>query len=230
MNKKILFVLVTTLLVVSACSPAAPAQEAMTEKPTEAMMDKTSDEMMAMPTEEMTAEPSDSMHEMPAKTATDAMMSEDSMMAPAWFDVSFTNVNSGEEFKVSDFAGKVVLVENLAMWCPTCKKQQGEIKSLHEALGMNSDLVTIGFDVDPNEVASDLKKYTESNGFDWYYAVAPMDVTQNFEKLYGAQYLNPPSAPMLIIDRKGEVHTLPFGLKSADDLKTALDPYLAEGM
>ena len=44
--------------------------------------------------------------------------------------------------------------------------------------------------------------------------------------LYGAQYLNPPSTPMLIIDKNGEVHTLPFGIKSAEDLQSALIPFL----
>ena len=32
--------------------------------------------------------------------------------------------------------GKVVLVETMAQWCSTCKKQQGEVKALHEKLGM----------------------------------------------------------------------------------------------
>ena len=200
--------------------------EAMAEKSSEEMMEKDTEEMMEKPAEEMKDETSGGMHE----AAEGEMMSDDAMMTPAWFDVSFKDVNSGEEFKVSDFAGKVVLVENLAMWCSTCKKQQGEIKELHETLGMDKDLVSIGFDIDVNEVESDLKKYTEANGFDWYYAVAPVEVTQEFEKLYGAQYLNPPSAPMLIVDRKGEVHPLPFGLKSAEDLKSYIDPYLAEGM
>jgi thiol-disulfide isomerase/thioredoxin len=162
-------------------------------------------------------------------TPTEAM-SGDEMMAPGFFDVSLTNVNTGESFKISDFAGKVVLIENLAMWCPNCKRQQEQVKILNEALGMHSDLISIGFDVDPNENAADLKKYTDSNGFDWVYAVPPQEVLNEISKLYGANFLNPPSTPIFLIDRKGGVHPMPFGIKSADDLKIFIDPFLAEGM
>jgi hypothetical protein len=34
---------------------------------------------------------------------------------------------------------------------------------------------------------------------------------------------------MLIIDRQGEAHTLPFGIKSSFDLAEALAPFLDEG-
>jgi len=35
---------------------------------------------------------------------------------------------------------------------------------------------------------------------------------------------------MLLIDRKGVAHPLPFGIKSADDLSKVVDMYLKEGM
>jgi hypothetical protein len=35
---------------------------------------------------------------------------------------------------------------------------------------------------------------------------------------------------MLIVDRYGEVHPLPFGIKRSDDLMTALKPFLNDGM
>lgn len=217
MQKKILVSAITVLFVLSACSPAVPTRETMKETPTVAMMDKPTDTMMETPTDDMMGTPTEA-------------MGGDEMMAPGFFDVSLTNVNTGESFKISDFAGKVVLIENLAMWCPSCKKQQEQVKLLNNALSMNSDLITIGFDVDPNENAADLKKYTESNGFDWVYAVPPQEVLNEISKLYGANFLNPPSTPILIIDRKGGVHPMPFGIKSADDLKKFIDPFLAEGM
>jgi len=160
MQKKILVSVITILFVLSACSPAVPTRETMMETPTVAMMDKPTDDMMETPTDDMMGTPTEA-------------MSGDEMMAPGFFDVSLTNVNTGESFKISDFAGKVVLIEDLAMWCPNCKKQQEQVKILNEALGMHSDLISIGFDVDPNENAADLKKYNDSNGFDWVYAVPP---------------------------------------------------------
>jgi hypothetical protein len=75
-----------------------------------------------------------------------------------------------------------------------------------------------------------LKNYTEQNYFDWMYAISPAEVSRELGQLYGAQYLNPPSTPMLIIDRHGEAHMLPFGIKSTEDLFSALQPFLDESM
>ncbi len=152
------------------------------------------------------------------------------MAAPAWFGTPLTDVRTGQNFTINDFKGKVVLLETLAMWCPSCKKQQEQVKALLGASGMNKDLVTIGLDIDPNENAADLKTYTDNNGFNWIYAVAPAEVTREIGNLYGAQFLNPPSTPILIIDRKGEAHPMPFGIKSADDLMKFIEPFLQAGM
>ena len=152
------------------------------------------------------------------------------MMAPEWFSAELTNVRTGESFMVADFEGKVVLVETLAMWCSNCLKQQTQVKALHEALGMREDFVSIGLDIDPNENVNALKGYVEDKGFDWYYAVSPVDVSREIASLYGDQFLIPPSTPILVIDRHGQAHVLPFGIKSADDLQQAIQPFLDESM
>jgi thiol-disulfide isomerase/thioredoxin len=158
------------------------------------------------------------------------MMEENMVDVPAWFKVKLTNVRSDEAFTIADFKGKVVLVETLAMWCPKCKQQQTEVMALHEALGMNEEFVSIGLDIDPNENGADLKSYTEKHAFDWIYAIAPVDVVRDIGNLYGDQFLNPTSTPMLLISRNGEVHLLPFGIKSADELKEFIEPFLREAM
>ncbi|PKN95469.1 MAG: hypothetical protein CVU44_01940 [Chloroflexi bacterium HGW-Chloroflexi-6] len=227
MRKQLIFTLLALSLILAACAPATPAME---EKPADAMMEKPTEAMMEKPTDDMMEKPTDAMMEKHTETP-EAMSGEDSMMAaPAWFGVQLTNVRSGETFSINDFKGKVVLVETLAMWCPNCKKQQMQVQALHEQLGDNPDFVSIGLDIDPNENADDLKTYTDSNGFDWVYAVAPAEVSSELSNLYGAQFINPPSTPMFIIDRKGEVHLLPFGIKSAEELMEALEPFLKDGM
>lgn len=218
MRKKMPVLLILVLFVLSACSPAAPTKEdMMDDSATEAMMGEAHDDEMAAATEEMMEESDDA-------------MSGEEMMTPAFFDISLTNVNTGESFMLSDFAGKVVVVENLAMWCPNCKKQQEEVKKLSEMLGMDSDVILVGFDVDPNENAADLKNYVDSNGFDWVYAVPPQTVLNEISNLLGANFLNPPSTPIFVIDRKGEIHPMEFGFKSVEDLQQFIDPFLAEGL
>ena len=92
------------------------------------------------------------------------------------------------------------------------------------------DLVTLVLDVDPNETPDNLQAYAAQHGFEWIYVVAPREVAREIGQLYGDQFLNPPSTPMLIVDRHGEVHLLPFGRKSAEDLQEALKPFLSEEM
>lgn len=149
---------------------------------------------------------------------------------PKWFSVSLTNVHTGEAFTVNDLKGKVVLVEDMAVWCTNCFHQQTQVKALRASLGARDDFVTMGMDVDPNEDAPKLKAYIDKNGFDWVYVVAPTEVAREISTIYGSQYLNPTSTPMLIVDRHGATHLLPFGIKSADELQKALQPYLDESM
>jgi hypothetical protein len=118
----------------------------------------------------------------------------------------------------------------MAIWCSNCRKQQQNVADLHTMLGERDDFVSLGLDIDPNEDAASLKEYIEKNGFHWTYAVAPSQVGSELANLYGAQFLNPPSTPMLIVDKQGAVHTLPFGIKSAEQLQEALAPFLADSM
>lgn len=232
-------------ILLAACAPAAQkTPDAMLEKPmaTEAMAEKPMEtEAMAekpMATEAMAEEPmaTEAMMETPAaETMMDkgtpapgeAMAEESGMMEmPAWFTAALTDVNSGETFSIADFKGKVVLVETMAVWCSTCLRQQQQVVNLHELLGEREDFISLGLDIDLNEDSAALKSFTAKNGFTWKYAVAPVEVGRELANLYGDQFLNPPSAPMLIIDRHGEVHPLPFGIKSAEDLLKALQPFL----
>jgi thiol-disulfide isomerase/thioredoxin len=146
---------------------------------------------------------------------------------PSWFAVPMTDVNTGHSFKIQDYAGKVVLVEAVATWCPTCQGEMSEVKQLISDLGRDSDLVAVSLDVDPNEDANLLQKYANQNGFTWPIAVAPEAVIQFLISNYDQSFINPPLVPMLFVDRGGGVWGLPNGLKSASSLKQTLDPYLA---
>ncbi len=97
---------------------------------------------------------------------------------------------------------------------------------METSLGRPDDLVAISLDVDMKEDSASLKKYVDYFGFDWRFAVAPLEVARALGNLYSAEYLNPPLEPMLIIDRSGNVYGLPYGFKSANALKNTLAPYL----
>ena len=221
----------------TASVPPTKAPEAMMEKTPDAMMDATPDAMIKeTPHTMMDATPDAMMEKTPEvmmDATPDTMMDktpEAMMEMPGWFGASLTNAATGETFKIQDLKGKVVLVETMAAWCSTCLRQQKEVKALHEQLGERDDFQSVGIGVDINESLATLKDYTAKNEFDWTYTVANADVAREIGQLYGQQFLNPPSAPMFIIDRQGAVHPLPFGVKSAADLQKALEPFLNEAM
>jgi thiol-disulfide isomerase/thioredoxin len=145
---------------------------------------------------------------------------------PEWFSYQMTDVRSGQPFSIKDYAGKVVLLETMAQWCPTCELQENEVIKLHQMLGNPEGLVSISLDVDLHEDEASLKQYAARLGYDWVFAVAPLEVARALGNLYSAQYLNPPVSPMLIIDKNGVVYGLPYGLKSAESLKNTIEPYL----
>ncbi|RPI94032.1 MAG: TlpA family protein disulfide reductase [Chloroflexi bacterium] len=145
---------------------------------------------------------------------------------PEWFSYELTDVQTGETFTINDYAGKVLLVETMAIWCPNCVVQAHEVRKLHSQLSNPDDLISVSLDVDVNEDAASLKEYSEGYGFDWHFAVAQLEVARALGNLYTAQYLNPPLSPMMIIDRAGNVHHLDYGLKEAETLQEIIEPFL----
>jgi cytochrome oxidase Cu insertion factor (SCO1/SenC/PrrC family) len=217
-SRKLMVWLGFAVLVLAACAPAATPTVVLEQKPTEVAIDiKPTEVMDKKPTEAVTGtKPAEAARPTPQTIA----------QVPAWFSIELTDARSGAAFKFQDFKGKVVLVENFAVWCSNCLKQQQEVKALLNALGTRQDFMAVNLGVDPNEDARTVKAFIEKNGFSWTYAVAPVSLSREISRLYGDQFLNPPSTPMLIIDRQGAVHPLPFGVKSAADLKKAVEMYL----
>jgi hypothetical protein len=223
--------LITGLLLAACSASEAPAGSALAAAQDTTAKDAGSSESAMKDSDDamMDEKPADDAM-MDEKAAGDAMMDKPMAELPAWFSASLTDVNTGQTFTVADYQGKVVLVETLAVWCSNCLKQQREVLALHQALGERDDFVSVGIDIDLNESAEQLKDHAGRNGFDWVYAIATPEVARAISDLYGVNFLNPPSTPMLIIDRHGQVHPLPFGIKSAAELQAALEPFLSEGM
>jgi len=149
-------------------------------------------------------------------------------VTPDWFNIEMTDVQTGKTFSMNDYAGKVVLLETMAIWCPNCLIQATQVGKLHEALGYPEDLISVTLDVDSHEDEAVLKEYASSYRFDWHFAVAPLSVERALGNLYSAEYLNPPLSPMLVIDRDGNVHQLEYGVKEAETLQKIIEPYLAK--
>jgi cytochrome oxidase Cu insertion factor (SCO1/SenC/PrrC family) len=224
--------LVVVLLMLTACAPLATSAPAtmMPQASTPGAMgvgdSPTADSMMM--TEAATAD-SMMMGETPAAEVM-ASTPDLSMGMADWLGTPLMDATTDAPFQISDYHGKVVLVETMAVWCTNCRAQQEEIRGLQsQMMGQTNDLVVVSLDIDPNEDRAALKKYAEATGFEWTFAVAPQELVRTIGNTYGDQFLNPPSTPVLIVDRQGAAHPLPFGLKSVQDLVTAVEPYLGAG-
>ncbi len=222
----LLSLILVVAIALTACG--TPTPDAMINEPTdEAMMEKPATEtVMENPTADAMMPHENSTPEAMMETPTEGAM----MDSPAWFSAALTDVRTGQSFTINDFKNKVVLVETMAVWCSKCYQQQVQIQALHAALGERENLVSISLDIDPNEDTASVQSYLANTGFDWRYAVAPAEVSRELSALYGAQFLNPPSAPALVIDQHGVVIPLPFGVKSVDQLMQFIQPLLEAGM
>ena len=144
----------------------------------------------------------------------------DALATHPWAAATLTDVSTGETFTIASLGGRTVFVEAMAIWCTNCRAQQGRFT---EALAsLDPDTVAyVVLTVDPGETADDLARYKAQRGFTGRYAVAGRDVSAALEAEFGANVLNPPTVPLVLISPTGDVsfHT---GGESVDDIvKTA---------
>jgi cytochrome oxidase Cu insertion factor (SCO1/SenC/PrrC family) len=138
----------------------------------------------------------------------------------SWMNTELTDINTGKTFKINDFKGKPVLIESFAVWCTTCLQQQREIKKFIET---DSDsVVHVSIDTDPNEDKSNVQGHIDLHGFDWYFAISPVNMTQELIDEYGLSFVNAPSAPVLLVCSDQTTRFLRSGVKSADDLSSEI--------
>jgi len=137
-----------------------------------------------------------------------------------WRNVEFKDVLTGNTHKVSDFAGKPVLIESFAVWCPTCTRQQKEIKKLHD---LDVEFIGIGLDTDPNEAESQVINHATNNGFDWIFSVSPIDLTKGLIEEFTISVITAPQAPIVLVCPNGDSKFLERGIKTAQELKDHIE-------
>jgi thiol-disulfide isomerase/thioredoxin len=134
----------------------------------------------------------------------------------AWATAPLTDVVSGNEFKIADFAGKNIYVETFATWCPNCKTQLSHVKDLQ---GKMADDVYIALSVEGADINTDaLKKYADDNGLNFIVAVATPEVLASLVEEFGNDITNPPSTPHFFVSSAGQASELITGIEDANKL------------
>ncbi len=137
--------------------------------------------------------------------------------APAWMSVTLNDPRTGVSFKLSDFKGKVVVLEFMATWCSVCVAQGTEIKRTLNTLSpdVKGKVVFVSIDVDPNENAQTLATYADRLQRTWPVVY---DSTGDFFRsfIHSSIQVELTSAPLYVIDPNGGLSRIP-----GEDVKPA---------
>lgn len=134
-------------------------------------------------------------------------------------DIVFLDVD-GNEVKISDFAGKPVILNFWTSWCVYCKKEMPDFEAAYDKYGDKIDFVMLN--IAYSEYAEDdgRKYYAESGyTFPFYY-----DKTDGGTKTYNLR-----GYPMSVfIDAQGNIVSYHFGALSAELLERNIAALLTE--
>ena len=124
-------------------------------------------------------------------------------------DFTLTSL-SGKPVTLSEFAGKTVIIDFWATWCPPCVFQVPELNKLHEAHQAGGDLVVIGVAVDV-EGESVVRPWAEENSIAYTVVLGDEKLATRFGAV---------GFPTLVVVRPdGSIDSLHVGLIEYDTLE-----------
>ena len=139
---------------------------------------------------------------------------EDDKPAP---DFALADVN-GKTIHLSDFKGKVVVLNFFATWCPPCRKELPDFLELQEQYGPKG-LQFIGIALDEEGIAK-AKPFAEAMKITYPTLLPNKSIIP-----YGEMNVIPVT---FLIDKKGIVRTHYVGMKQKGVVEQMIQPLLAE--
>ncbi|MCS7140488.1 MAG: TlpA disulfide reductase family protein [Nitrososphaerota archaeon] len=133
-------------------------------------------------------------------------------------DFSLMDLN-GTVFKLSDFRGKVVVLDFMATWCEPCRRQIPYLNVVKERYG---DLVAI-VSIVINPISSEaIKEFLRGYPYaKWIWVID----TANVWRIYNVSAI----PTLFIIDREGNIRFKHIGLTEPSVLIEEIDKILKEG-
>ncbi|MBT8379418.1 MAG: TlpA family protein disulfide reductase [Ignavibacteria bacterium] len=124
----------------------------------------------------------------------------------------------GEIIRLSDYLGKIIIVDFWATWCGPCRMAIPELVELqteHE-----DELVIIGISLDQPYTQRNLKQFIDQYGINYPIVLGTMEVVQAYGNIRGI-----PTS--FIIDRDGDVVDKFTGYVPKSHYTTVIDPLLS---
>ncbi len=109
----------------------------------------------------------------------------------------------GKTVKLSDYKGKIIIIDFWATWCPPCRKGIPDLIELQKAY--SKDLVVVGISLDQERTLKDLKPFIENYGINYPVVLGNEKVVKD----YGGINAIPTS---FIVDQKGFIIDSHVGL------------------
>jgi peroxiredoxin len=135
--------------------------------------------------------------------------------------VDFTWIENGNEVKLSDNKGKVILLNFWATWCPPCRKELPDLSAISSEL-KDKKFKMIGVSVDENQQT--LEKFLNSNNITYTILHDQTNVvTQYMSATGGGENVIPQS---YIIDKNGRIVEVIIGSRSKSEFLGLINKYL----
>jgi len=124
----------------------------------------------------------------------------------------------GKTVKLSDFKGKVVILNFWATWAPTCIKEMAALDELYKA--HKDDLMVIGMSVD-TDGSDAVKAYIETRKITYPILIATREMLDDYEIAIMEPIETIPTT--IILDKRGYIKSKHAGAQRKDALKKAYE-------
>lgn len=135
--------------------------------------------------------------------------------------IDFTWSENGKDVKLSDFRGKVILLNFWATWCGPCRMEIPALSQISNEL-KDKNFKLIGISVDQNPLA--LNNYLKTNPVSYTVLHEPGNLLGKYMQAAGNKDDVIPQS--FIIDKNGKLTEILIGSRSKSDFLIIINKYL----